>query len=67
MKSHETLLAFPLRPPRVTTFTAEALLQQTTPGDSSRFAPAVLGLRDETHLVNALLALAKLALNSPPH
>jgi hypothetical protein len=67
VKSHETLLAFPLRPPRVTTFTAEALLQQTTPGDSSRFAPAVLGLRDETHLVNALLALAKLALNSPPH
>jgi hypothetical protein len=64
---HEGKLAFPLRAPGVAVFTIDAFLEQARAVEFSRLESAVLELRDENHLVNSLLALAKLRSSSPSH
>jgi hypothetical protein len=67
VQTHESKLAFPLRAPGVDVFTIDAFLERAKAAEFSLLESAVLELKDETHLVNGLLALAKLRLNAPRH
>ena len=64
---HGSTLAFPLRAPGVDVFTISAFLEQARAVEFSQLESAVLELKDETHLVNGLLALAKLRFTTPSH
>ena len=57
---HGHKLAFPLRPPSLDAFALEAFLERAQAVGFDKLESAVLELRDESQLVNALLALAKL-------
>jgi hypothetical protein len=67
VQAHESKLAFPLRAPGVDVFTISAFLEQAKAAEFPQLESAVLELRDETHMVNGLLALAKLRSNAPSH
>jgi hypothetical protein len=60
-------LAFPLRAPGVDVFTISAFLEPAKAAEFGQLESAVLELHDETHLVDGLLALAKLRLSAPSH
>ena len=58
-------LAFPLRAPGVDVFTISAFLERAKGAEFAQLESAVLELHDESHLVDGLLALAKLRLTAP--